>query len=109
MNREVAAMVRTVECKQEAGKFRPVIDRNRCEGKADCVRVCPTSVFEVATLPKEQRAGLSLLGRLRGTAHRWQQAILVAPDLCEACGLCVKACPEHAITLIRMGPSGAGS
>lgn len=92
---------RPVECKQEAGAFRPVIDRNRCEGKADCVRVCPVSVFAVATLPREQRTGLSLRGRLKGMAHRWQQASLVRVDACEACGLCVQACPEDAITLVR--------
>ena len=90
------------ECKQEAGTFRPVINRNRCEGKADCVRVCPVSVFAVATLPKEQRAGLNLRGKLKGFAHRWQQAVLINPEACEACGLCVAACPEKAITLLRL-------
>lgn len=89
------------ECKQEAGVYRPVIDRNRCEGKADCVRVCPVSVFEVATLPKDQRSGLSVLGNLKGFVHKWQQALLINPDACEACGLCVTACPENAITLAR--------
>jgi NAD-dependent dihydropyrimidine dehydrogenase PreA subunit len=90
------------ECKQEAGVFRPVIDRNRCEGKADCVRVCPVSVFAVATLPKEQRSALSVRGKLKGFAHRWQQAVLINPNACEACGLCVAACPENAITLARV-------
>ena len=89
------------ECKQAPGTFRPVIDRNRCEGKADCVRVCPVSVFAVATLPKSERAGLGLRGRIKGMAHRWQQAVLVNADACEACGLCVKACPEDALTLAR--------
>lgn len=89
------------ECKQEAGAFRPVIDRNRCEGKADCVRVCPVSVFEVTTLPKDQRSGLSVKGKLKGFVHKWQQALLINPDACKACGLCVDACPEDAITLSR--------
>ena len=78
-----------------------MIDHNRCEGKADCVRVCPTGVFAVGTLPEAQRGGLSLKGKLKGFAHKWQQAILVQPGACEACGLCAKACPEHAITLAR--------
>ncbi len=94
-------MANTEECKHEAGAFRPVIDRNRCEGKADCVRVCPVSVFAVGTLEKEQRSGLSFKGKIKGFAHKWQQALLINPEACEACGLCVKACPEDAITLAR--------
>jgi NAD-dependent dihydropyrimidine dehydrogenase PreA subunit len=91
-------------CKQAPGAFAPVIDRNRCEGKGDCVRVCPVSVFRVETLPAEQRQGLSLRGRLKGWAHRWQQAVAVNAAACEACGLCVQACPEKALTLRRVAP-----
>ena len=90
------------DCRQEPGVFTPVIDRNRCEGKADCVPVCPYSVFTVGTLPKNQRGGLSFIGKLKGSAHKWQQALLVNPESCRACGLCIKACPEHAITLARV-------
>jgi NAD-dependent dihydropyrimidine dehydrogenase PreA subunit len=79
-----------------------VIDRNRCEGKAECVRVCPVSVFAVDTLPKKERSALSLKGKLKGFVHKWQQALLVNPGSCEACGLCVEACPEDAITLSRV-------
>ena len=38
--------------KQEPEVFTPVIDRNRCEDKADCVPVCPYTLFAVGTLPK---------------------------------------------------------
>ena len=96
------------ECKQQPGEFIPVIDRNRCEGKADCVRVCPVGVFEVKTLPESMRTGLSFVGRLKGRAHKWQQALLVSDSLCEACGLCVSACPEKAITLVRAPSERAG-
>jgi len=89
------------ECKQAPGIFRPVIDRNRCEGKADCVEVCPYEVFTVDTLPIDQRKGLSFLGRIKGRAHGWQQALTPNAEACHACGLCVKACPESAITLAR--------
>lgn len=89
------------DCKQEAGFFTPIIDRNRCEGKADCVPACPYSIFKVDTLPSELRTGLTFIGRLKGMAHGWQQALLIHPESCRACGLCVKACPEHAITLAR--------
>ncbi len=92
------------DCPQPAGAFRPRIDRNRCEGKGDCVRVCPVGVFDVGTLPAEQRSGLGWRGRIKGVVHGWQQALLVRADACQACGLCVKACPESAISLQRAAP-----
>ena len=87
-------------CKQAPGVMVPVIDRNRCEGKAACVAVCPTSVFVVGILPKEQRNGLSLRGRLKGFGHGWRQAFTPNAAACEACGKCVEACPEEAIKLV---------
>ena len=89
-------------CSQTAGVVVPVIDRNRCEGKAACVAVCPTHVFVIGVLPKEDRAGLSLRGRLKGFAHGWKQALIADPRACEACGRCVTACPEKAIQLTRL-------
>ena len=90
------------QCPQPAGRFRPVIDRNRCEGKSDCVEVCPYEVFTVEVLPVTLRTGLSFLGRLKGRAHGWRQALTPNAEACQACGLCVKACPEQAITLSRV-------
>jgi len=89
------------QCKQAPGVFRPVINRNRCEGKADCLEVCPYQVFTIDTLPVDQRTGLSFLGRIKGRAHGWQQALTPNAEACHACGLCVTACPESAITLAR--------
>jgi NAD-dependent dihydropyrimidine dehydrogenase PreA subunit len=94
-------MEKSSDCKQLAGVLSPVIDRNRCEGKGDCTQVCPEAVFAIGPLPVELRSGLSVRGRLKGFAHRWQQALLVNADACKACGLCVTACPESAITLAR--------
>ena len=91
-------------CSQVAGTVVPVIDRNRCEGKAACVAVCPTHVFVIGVLPQAERSGLSLRGRLKGFAHGWKQALIADPNACEACGRCVAACPEKAITLARRQP-----
>lgn len=88
-------------CKQAAGVMVPVIDRNRCEGKAACVVVCPTDVFVVGVLPPGERAGLSWRGKLKGFGHGWKQAFTPNAAACEACGKCVEACPEQAITLAR--------
>jgi NAD-dependent dihydropyrimidine dehydrogenase PreA subunit len=84
---------------REAGKVAPQIDRRRCEGKQDCVRVCPYGVFEMRRVPEADRAGLGWLGRMKLAVHGGQQAYVRAPDDCHNCGQCVAACPERAITL----------
>ena len=86
---------------QPRGRFMPHIDRNRCEGKGDCIAVCPFNVFSVGKLASAERQGLSLFGKLRGMAHGWEQAFTPNAAACEACGHCVSACPERAITLVR--------
>lgn len=97
-----------VRCgKQPRGRFMPDIDRNRCEGKGDCVAVCPFNVFTLGIVPPEQRRALSLFGKLRGMAHGWEQAFTPNAGSCEACGHCVSACPERAITLVRAGQNSS--
>jgi NAD-dependent dihydropyrimidine dehydrogenase PreA subunit len=90
------------DCKQSAGAIVPQVDRNRCEGKEDCIQVCPYDVFEIRVLQAPERAKLSLKGRVKAFAHGYRQAFAVRAEACHACGLCVKACPERAITLTRM-------
>jgi NAD-dependent dihydropyrimidine dehydrogenase PreA subunit len=87
------------ECKGEPGRVAPVVDRNRCEAKQDCVRVCPYDVFEIRSLTREDRASLSLLGKLKAWAHGNRQAYVVRGADCHACQLCIAACPEKALTL----------
>jgi 4Fe-4S ferredoxin len=81
------------------GRLIPIIDRARCEGKEDCVRVCPYHVFELRVVPPETRATLGVLGRLKLRVHGGRQAYVRAPEDCHGCGLCVPACPEKAIKL----------
>ena len=88
------------ECRAPAGTFVPRVDRNRCEGKGDCTEVCPYDVFEVRTLDEADFRALSFLGRLKSRAHGRQSAYTPGADACRACGLCVVACPERALTLV---------
>jgi 4Fe-4S ferredoxin len=84
----------------EGGAYRPVVNRNACEGKRDCVEVCPYDVFEVRQIDDEDFSSLSFLGKLKSRAHGRLTAYTPHADLCQACGLCVVACPEKAITLV---------
>ena len=88
------------ECKAAPGKYAPRIDHARCEGKADCVAVCPYGVFEVRRIDDADFARLPLLGKLKSIAHGRKTAYTPKADACQACGLCVVACPERAIRLL---------
>ena len=87
------------ECGGLPGKVAPVVDRNRCEGKAACVRVCPYNVFVMGMLTPEQRRELTIFGKMKAWAHGGKQAMVVNGGDCHACQLCIKACPEQALTL----------
>ena len=89
------------DCRQEPGIFIPVIDRNRCEGKEACVEVCPYDVFEMGRLTDDDKLSMTFGGRIKAWAHRNRQAFAIRSDQCHACGLCVAACPEKAIKLMR--------
>ena len=94
----------TDDCRPEAGGWVPRIDRARCEAKSDCVTVCPYDVFEVRRLTAAERGELSFRSKMKLFVHGGKQAFAVRAEECHACGLCVTACPERAITLVKIGP-----
>ncbi len=94
-------------CKHPAGHLVPVIDPNRCEGKAACVAECPYDVFVVRRRERAELPGLGVMGTLKWWVHGGLQAEAVNADQCHGCGLCVAACPESAITLRRGGDSAS--
>jgi len=87
------------KCKAPPQQFAPRVDRGRCEGKSDCVAVCPYGVFEVRRIDTSDFRALSFMGRLKSRVHGRLTAYTPGADACQACGLCVVACPEDAITL----------
>jgi NAD-dependent dihydropyrimidine dehydrogenase PreA subunit len=95
-------MAVTDECRAEPGTYVPVVDHAMCEGKKDCVRVCPFDVFEVRRIDDGDFARLGLFAKLKSLAHRRQTSYPVRAAACEACGQCVKACPEKAIKLRKI-------
>jgi 4Fe-4S ferredoxin len=90
-------------CKKDPGLIVPVINHNRCEGKGDCAAVCPENVFEIRRIDDGDYQALNLLGKLKVRVHGMQVAYAPSADACRSCGKCVSACPEHAITLARIG------
>jgi NAD-dependent dihydropyrimidine dehydrogenase PreA subunit len=89
------------DCRAPSGVYVPQVNRNRCEGKRDCVEVCPEDVFTVRRMDAADFTQLTLVGKLKSLAHRRQTAYALRGDQCRACGLCVVACPEKAIELVR--------
>ena len=88
-------------CGAEAGVWRPRVDPGRCEGKADCVAVCPHDVFEIGRIDAPLYRTLPLRARIKVWAHGMKTAHIPNADACQAGGRCVAACPERAITLVR--------
>ncbi len=88
-------------CRATPGAWEPRVDRAKCEGKRDCLDVCPYGVFEVRRMDDADFAQLGFFAKMKSRAHKRQTAYTPSADRCQACGLCVVACPEHAITLAR--------
>jgi 4Fe-4S ferredoxin len=60
----------------------------------------------MGVLDADARRTLSLAGRIKAWAHGGRQAFVADGNKCRACGDCVRACPEHAITLRRTAVAG---
>jgi 4Fe-4S ferredoxin len=84
------------------GDLRPVVDRSKCEGKAECVAVCPFDVFEVRRIDDADFARLGVLAKMKSIAHGRKTAYTPRVAACESCAKCVTACPEKAIKLTRV-------
>ena len=89
-------------CKAPPGTFAPQIDRSACEGKADCAAVCPHDVFAIRRIDDADFAPLPWLAKMKLRFHGMQTAYTPNAAACQACGLCVVACPEKAITLVAL-------
>jgi 4Fe-4S ferredoxin len=77
------------------------VNLGRCEGKSDCVRVCPENVFEVRRIDDADYQPLGVLQKFKLRVHGMQVAYTPNADACRSCSLCVTACPEGAITLAK--------
>jgi len=74
--------VLAASCKQPPAAIRPVVDLERCEGKGDCVRVCPEDVFRVRRIEDADYARLSLMHKLKQRVHGMQVAHTPNVDAC---------------------------
>ncbi|WP_321784491.1 4Fe-4S dicluster domain-containing protein [Paraburkholderia sp. J94] len=91
----------SVDCKQKPGVIAPVVDLKRCEGKGDCLEVCPENVFEIRRIDESDYLKLNVLHRFKLRVHGMKVAYTPNANACRSCGLCVSACPERAIKLAR--------
>jgi 4Fe-4S ferredoxin len=91
----------TTECKHPPKTLRPLVNFSKCEAKGPCIQVCPYDVFEMKAITDADYSRLNLVGKIKTFVHGRQKAHAVRADACQACGLCVKACPEKAISLVR--------
>jgi NAD-dependent dihydropyrimidine dehydrogenase PreA subunit len=69
------------------------------------VDVCPYSVFEVGPIDDAVYQAMPFFTRLKLAVHGKQTSYTPRASACQACGMCVVACPEEAITLVRRAPA----
>ena len=87
------------QCKAAPLAYAPDVRLSRCEAKGACARVCPYDVFELGSVSDDEYRAQPLRIRLKLRVHGKRTARTPRLDACRACGMCVVACPEQAITL----------
>ncbi len=87
-------------CKPIPTKVGPLIDMNKCEGREECVKVCPYDVFEMHLLSGQEKSESNPARTMENRSNGNRKAYTANIESCHACGVCVTACPEKAITLI---------
>ena len=90
----------SAEACKATGLVVPVIDTHRCEGKEDCLEVCPHHVFDLYVVTDAEKQLLPMITRFKLLVHGGKQAVVARGADCAACGKCVTACPERAIKLM---------
>ena len=82
-------------------KVIPVVDFNRCNANGVCTHVCVQNVFKIRQILPEQFGQLTFLGKLKTIFSDNRKAFVENTEQCLNCGLCVSACPEKAIKLVK--------
>jgi 4Fe-4S ferredoxin len=77
---------------------------SKCENKQECVRVCPTNVFDLVR-PEGIR---NMWLRFKLAPFGGQVASAARESSCIGCMLCVDACPEEAIKIQPKACPGNG-
>jgi NAD-dependent dihydropyrimidine dehydrogenase PreA subunit len=54
-------------------------------------------------LSEAEKSAMPFFSRFKARVHGNRQAFAVRANDCQACGDCITACPEKAITLTRIG------
>ena len=76
------------------------VDETSCDGCGDCVETCPHSAIHIKTLSEEEIKRLPFKGRLKVKIKGSKKAF-INPEICTACGLCMKRCHELAIHKLK--------
>ena len=77
-----------------------IIDESSCDGCGDCIETCPHSAIHIKTLSEEEIKKLPFKSRLKVKIKGANKAT-INPEICTACGKCMKQCHEFAIHKVK--------